>query len=348
MNSAAGRQRIDGATARASGARCTPRGHVYLHTSEVTTWSTAGARQLYACVNASGSVHRLASAGPNSSFEDFLAAGHFVSFVRVEGAFFHLDVFDAQSGRAILERDLGCSGPDGCEGAGASFQLSSEGWVALIGQPLRATNGRGETVEVDTGPNIEAKHLKSWGTNGVSVEQGTGSTLQWSPADDTSVYSLPLGSSLQALSTRALQTGAVRPIYPLPATCSLFTPAEVQAVLGPVSQTAQGDACTYTTTAKPTSTLTLTLHPGLTPAQVSAAETQAFSEASRAAPGADTEAPAYNPHLWKTAWGTASGGTSKTTDVRIFTGLELHRRTSQRGLQQPHRRAGRTVPAVGV
>jgi hypothetical protein len=308
--------------ARTTNARCTPRGHVYLHTSEVTIWSTAGAR-LYACVNTSASVRRLASAGSNSSFEDFLAAGHYVSFVRVEGAFFHLEIFDALSGRAVLNRNLGCSGPDGCEGAGASFQLSSEGWVALVSQPLLATNGHEKTVEVDTGPNLEAKHLKSWGTNGVSLEQGTGSTLQWSPDDGASVYSLPLGSSLQALSTKALQAGVVRPVNPLPATCSLFAAAEAQAVLGPVSQTAQGDVCTYTTSAKPSSTLTLTLHPSLTSAQVSAAETQAFSEAARAAPGADTGAPAYNPHLWKADWDTASGGVSKTTDVRIFTGLEL-------------------------
>jgi hypothetical protein len=268
-------------------------------------------------------VHRLASAGSSSSFEDFLAAGHYVSFVYVEGAFFHLDVFNALSGRAVLVRNLGCAGPDGCEGAGASFQLSSEGWVALIGQPLRATDGRAETVEVDTGPNLEAKHLKSWGADGVSVEQGTGSTLQWSPADDASVYSLHLGSSLQALSTKALQAGTVHPVNPLPATCSLFTTAEAQAVLGPVSQTAQGDACTYTTSSKPSSTLTLTLHTALTPAQVSAAEMQAFSEASRVAPGSDTGAPAYSLHLWKAAWDTASGGVSKTTDVRILTGLEL-------------------------
>jgi hypothetical protein len=314
---------ISETTARTAGTRCTPRGHVYLHSLQVTIWSTAGTKQLYACLNASGSVHRLASADSNSSLEDFLAAGHFVSFVQVEGAFYHLDVFDALNGRAVLKRDLGCSGPDGCEGAGVSFQLSSEGWVALIGQPLRATNGHEETIEMDTGPNLEAKHLKSWSTTGVSVEQSTGSTLQWSPDDGASVYSLPLGSSLQALSTKGLQAGTVRPVNPLAAPCSLFAAAEAQAVLGPGSQTAQGDTCTYTTSSKPSSTLTLTLHPGLTPAQVSAAETLAFSEAARATPGANTGAPAYNPHLWKAAWDTASGGVSKTTDVRILTGLSL-------------------------
>ncbi len=312
-----------GATALVAHARCAPRGHVYLHTSEVVLWSTQGAAQLYVCVPATGSVHRLEGADPGSSFEDFLAAGHFVSFVQVEGAFFYLDVFDALSGRAVLRRDLGCSGPDGCEGAGASFQLASNGWVALIGQPLRATNGRDETVELDTGPDLQATHQKSWGTDGVSVEQGTGSTLQWSPTGDTSLYSLPLGSSLQALGIKALKSGAVHAASPLPAACSLFTAAEVQAVLGQVSQASPTGACTYTTTTKPTSTLTLTLHPGLTPTEVIGAEHQAFSEVSNSLPGVDVGPPDYNPHLWKAAWDTASGGMSQTSEVRIFANLEL-------------------------
>ena len=136
----------------------------------------------------------------------------------------------------MLMRYMGCAGPDGCEGAGGSFQLASDGWVALIGQPLRATNGREGTVELDTGPDLQAKHQKSWNTFGVSVEQSTGSTLRWSPSGDTSLYSLPLGSSLQALGMKTLKSGAVHAVSPLPATCSLFTTAEAQAVLGPVSQ----------------------------------------------------------------------------------------------------------------
>jgi hypothetical protein len=274
-------------------------------------------------VPATGSVHRLASADPNSSFEDFLTAGHFVSFVHVEGAYFYLEVFDALTGRAVLRRDLGCSGPDGCEGAGASFQLASDGWVALIGQPLRATNGHDETVELDTGPNLETTHQKSWDTDGVSVEQGTGSTLQWSPSGDTSLYSLPLGSSLQALGMKALEAGAVHAVNPLPAACSLLTAAEVQAVLGQVSQASPTDACTYTTSAKPTSTLTLTVHPDLTLAQVIAAERQAFGQVSSSSPGANVGPPDYNPHLWKAAWDTASGGMSQASEVRIFANLEL-------------------------
>jgi hypothetical protein len=311
-----------GVTALAAHAQCTPRGRVHLHTSGVVLWSTHGGAQLYACVPATGSVHRLVSAEPYFSFEDFLAAGHFVSFVYIDGASVYLDVFDALTGRPVLARYLGCSGPDGCEGAGASFQLSSDGWVALIGQPLRATDGREETVELDTGPNLEATHQKSWYTNGVNVDQDTGSTLQWSPSGDTSLYSLPLGPSLKALGRKALESGAVHAVSPLPAACSLFTAAEVQAVLGQVSQAPPTDACTYTTTAKPTSTLTLTLHP-LTQTQVIAAEHQAFGEVSSNAPNGEVGPPDYNPHLWKAVWDTASDGLSQTSEVRIFANLEL-------------------------
>jgi hypothetical protein len=321
-NGVAAGRRGGGATALATHALCAPRGRVHLHTSGVVLWSTHGGAQLYACVPATGSVHRLVSVEPSFSFEDFLAAGHFVSFVYVDGASVYLDVFDALTGRAVLERYLGCSGPDGCEGAGGSFQLSSNGWVALIGQPLRATDGREETVELDTGPNLEATHQKSWYTNGVSVQLGTGSTLQWSPNNDTSLYSVSLGPSLKALGRKALESGAVHAVSPLPAACSLFTAAEAQAVLGQVSQAAPPDACTYTTTAKPTSTLTLTLHP-LTQTQVIAAEHQVFGEVSSNSPDGEVGPPDYNPHLWKAAWDTASNGLSQTNEVRIFANLEL-------------------------
>ncbi len=320
---AAAARRGGGTTALASPARCAPRGHVDLHTSGVVLWSTHGGTQLYACVPATGGVHRLARAESSSSFEDFLAAGHFVSFVYVDGASVYLDVFDALTGRAVLMRYLGCSGPDGCEGAGGSFQLASDGWIALIGQPLRATDGREETVELDTGPELQPAHLKLWGGATLSVEQGTGSTLQWSPSDDTSSYSLPLGSPLRNLGTKALKDGAVHAISPLPAACSLFTAVEVEAVLGPVSQASPNGACAYTTTATPSSTLTVTLHSGLTPAQVTAAEHQAFSDVSSSAPGGDAGPPDYNPHLWKAAWDTDSGGMSQTNVVRIFDDLQL-------------------------
>lgn len=324
-NGAAAVRRGGGATALASSARCEPRGRVYLHTSGVVLWSTHGTAQLYVCVPATGSVHQLANSDPTATSEDFLAAGHFVSFVRDDGASFYLDVFDAQTGRAVLSRYMGCSGPDGCEGAAASFQLAPDGWVALIGRPLRATNGHDETVEIDTGPNLQVTHLKSWEGDGASVEQGTGSTLRWSPSDNSSsAYALPLGSSLRFLAAKALKAGAVHAVSPLPAACSLFTATEVQAVLGPVSQASpNGSACAYTTIAKPTSTITLTLHPGLTPAQVTAIEHQAFSEASSNAPSGDGGAPDYSPHLWKAAWDTASAGMSQTNDIRIFANLEL-------------------------
>ncbi len=311
-----------GMRALAAHARCAPRGHVYLHTSGVVLWSTHGTAQLYACVPVTGITHRLASTDTHSSFEDFLAAGHSVSFVQIEGAYVYIDAFDALTGHDILRRNLGCSGPDGCTGAGASFQLAPDGWLALIGQPLRATNGHEETVDLDTGPNLEATHLKSWDTDGVSIEQGTGSTLQWSPSGDNSLYSLSLGSSLQALGMKALQSGTVHAVSPLPAACSLFTATEVQAVLGQVSQTSPDNVCTYTTTAKPASTLTLTLHPDLTQTQVIAAEHQAYSEVSGNARGGGGP-PDYNPHLWQAAWDIASGGISHTDDMRIFANLEL-------------------------
>jgi hypothetical protein len=333
-NGAAAGPRVGGAPARASRARCAPRGHIYLHTSGVVLWSTPRPAQLYACVPATGGAHRLRSAGPNSSFEDFLAAGHFVSFVDTEGASVYLDVFDALTGRAVLARYLGCAGPDGCEGAGASFQLAPTGWLALIGRPLRATDGRYETVELDTGPNLEAAHLKSWNTYGVDIEQGTGSTLQWSPGGDAPSYSLPLGSPLQALATKALRSGAVRAVSPLPPACLLFTATEVQAVLGAVSQVSSSDACTYTTTAKPVSTLTLTLNPDLTQTEVIAAEHHAFSEATgSSAPGGEIGPADYAPHLWKVLWNAASGGVGKTSDVRIFANLEL---TVELVTEDPH------------
>jgi hypothetical protein len=314
---------VGGMTALASHARCAPRGHVDLHTSGVVLWSTHGGTQLYACVPAAGGVHRLARAESSASFEDFLAAGHFVSFVYVDGASVYLDVFDALTGRAVLMRYLGCSGPDGCEGAGGSFQLSPDGWIALIGQPLRATDGREETVELDTGPDLQAAHLKLWGGVTSSVEQGVGSTLRWSPSGDASSYSLPLGAPLRNLGTKALEDGAVHAVSPLPPACALFTAVEVEAVLGPVAQASPNGACAYTTTAKPSSALTLTLHPGLTQAQVTAAEYQAFGEASSGAPGGDAGSPDYNPHLWKAAWDTVNGGMSQTDVVRIFDNLEL-------------------------
>jgi hypothetical protein len=320
---AAAARRADGTTALPSHARCAPRGHVDLHTSAVVLWSTHEGAQLYACVPATGGVHRLVSAEPYSSFEDFLAAGHFVSFVDVSGASIYLDVFDALTGRAVLMRYLGCSGPDGCEGAEGSFQLSSDGWIALIGQPLRATDGREGTVELDTGPDLQAAHLKSWGGATLSVEQGTGSTLRWSPSGGAPSYSLPLGSPLRKLGTKALEDGAVRAVSPLPAACALFAVVEVEAVLGPVSQASPNGACAYTTTATPSSTLTLTLRSGLTQAQVTAAEHQAFGDVSSSVPGGDAGPPDYNPHLWKAAWDTVGGGMSQTDVVRIFANLEL-------------------------
>jgi len=323
-NAAATARRSGRVTALVSQARCLPHGHVDLRTPAVVLWSTRGGAQLFACVPATGSVHLLASAGPYSSFEDFLAAGHFVSLVYADGAFFYLDVFDALTGRAVLMRNIGCSGPDGCEGAGASFQLASDGWVALVGQSLRATDGREETIELDSGPNLEATHQKGWGSDGVSIQQGTGQRLQWSPSDDTSLYSFALGSSLRALGMKALEAGTVHAADPLPTACSLFTASEVQAVLGQVSQASPNDACTYTTTAKPASTLTLTLRPGLTRTQVTAIEHQAFGELSSSAQGGDVGPPDYNPHLWKAAWDTAGEDMSESNDVRIFAGIELN------------------------
>ncbi len=77
--------------------------------------------------------------------------------------------------------------------------------------------------------------------------------------------------------------------------------------------------CTYTTTGKPSSTLTIALQPSLSPAQTTAAKTAAY----RAEAYYYTGPPRYNDYTWTGSWETAAGGLANTYDVRFVGEVEL-------------------------
>ena len=290
-------------------------------------WSAAGGR-LYSCVRASGDVHRIAHA--NASANDFLAAGHYLSFTYTSGGEPYLDVFDALSGKTVL--DLGLHGGCGsinspCVSILAGFQLASNGWVAEYSPngSLTATNVRGSTVELDNGLGLRQTHQRPSNANGVDLSQSTGSTLSWTTDDGSMLYSAPLGPQLAVLETTALEKGAVHPVAPLPGACALFTAAEAQAVLGAGTHTASGDSCTYTMTATPRSTLTVTLQPNLTPVQVLAAKQAAYTHATSPQLSSPRPPPDYGKYLWQLSWESGDGGASgaQSQTVQILGDLEL-------------------------
>jgi len=310
------------ASARPAHGRCTPRGRVVFASSELSVSSTSGGR-LYSCVRASGEVHRIVHA--NASAKGFLAAGHYLGFTYTSDGEPYLDVFDALSGSTVL--DLGLHGGCGpvnnpCVSSLAGFQLASNGWVAEYSPngSLTATSGHGSTVELDSGLGLTPTHQRLSNANGVDLSQSTGSTLSWTTDDGSMSYSAPLGPQLAALDSAALEKGAVHPVAALPGACALFTAAEAQAVLGARTQSSSGDSCTYTMSGMPRSTLTVTLQPNLTPAQVLAAKQAAYTQATSPQLIAPWPGPPdYGKYLWVLSWesgdGGASGAQSQTVQI---------------------------------
>jgi len=127
------------------------------------------------------------------------------------------------------------------------------------------------------------------------------------------------GALLDAL-LDALAAGTVSPPTPLPAPCSLITAVDAQAVLGPATAASSSSTgCAYTTTGRPSSTLTLALQSSLSPAQVTAAKTAAY----KAEAYYYTGPPRYNDYTWTGSWETAAGGIANTYDVRFVGDVEL-------------------------
>lgn len=212
--------------AAAHNGRCTPGRRVLAHDSSVTVWelATGGRTALYACVAATGVVHRVVHAGPATS--GVTAAGPYVGFD--ESGTDHqvfLDVFDAQTGHTELRHLIGNTCLPGTGGSDNvcginPWVLAPNGWIAELeeggqgGYPsigpgngearsLPASNGRGTVTDLDG----EARgHLRL-----------SGSTLTWSIPGGAR-YSAPLGPQLDALAA-----GTVPPPAPLPAPCNLIT-----------------------------------------------------------------------------------------------------------------------------
>jgi hypothetical protein len=320
------------ASASAPHGRCTPQGRVVLDTSEVTVWTAPGGR-LYSCVRASGDVHRVVHA--NASAKGFLAAGRYVGFTYTVGdEDLRLDIFSTLSGAPEFNLPLNheCDPHihDGmCTSLLSGFQLASNGWLAEYGlSSLTASNGHDSTIGLDTGPGLSISHLHSLSADGVAINQGTGSTLAWTPEPNSgALYSVALGPGLAALDGTALEDGAVHPAIALPATCGLFTAAEAQAVLGAGTQSTSSDSCTYITTGTPRSILTVTLAPNLTSAQVLAAKQAAYGQESSNQPEQPSSLgpPDYGKYLWQASWNSYVGGESapQSQIVKIFGDLEL-------------------------
>jgi hypothetical protein len=302
---------------------CTPSGRVLARDSGVTVWevTTSGRTALYACVPTTGVVDRVVHAGTGTS--RVLAAGSYVGFDQTgEDHQVFLDVFDAQTGHTELHHLIG----DTClPGTGGSnnvcginpWVLAPNGWVAELeeggqgGYPdsepgnsearsLLASNGRVTVTDLD---GEAAEHLRL-----------SGATLTWSIPGGAR-YSAPLGPQLDALAA-----GAVPPPTPLPAPCNLITAVDAQVVLGAVTTASSSSTgCVYTTTGRPSSTLTVALQANLSPAQVTAAKTAAY----KAEAYYYTGPPRYNDYTWTGSWETAAGGLANTYDVRFVGDVEL-------------------------
>jgi hypothetical protein len=302
--------RAGDASASTGGGRCAPRGHVLFAGPELTVWSASGGR-VYSCVRASGEVRRIAHA--NAGAKGFVAAGHYLGFTYTTsrlGAY--LDVFNAQRGSTVLDLNLrtGC-GPinNACVQIVNAVQLAPSGWIAEVGPegPLVATDGPHTTVQLDNGPALVATQRRQVNANGVSLS--TGSTVSWTPGPDAGFYSMRLGPRLAVLDSAALEKGTVHPVAPPPGACALFTGAEAQAVLGAVTRVSSGDSCIYTTTTTPRSTLTLTLQPNLTAAQMLSAKESAYAQATSPQLIAPWPGPPdYGTYLWQVSWDSGAGG----------------------------------------
>jgi len=314
------------ASARSSRGRCAPQGHVLAHSSGVVVWRVAlhSQRWLYSCIPASGTTYRVVHA--DATTMHVVAAGHYVAFAYEAKRGTVLDVFDALTGHTEFQTVIGYPTVDPqTVGGGGSvdneqpgcidpWTLAPSGWVAVIedcaaeGAPgkfgLTVTNGTHHLINLDTGPFA-----------GSHVRFVSGSTLAWS-FEGSPRYAAPLGPQLNAL-----LAGTVPPPTPLPAVCGLVSTPDAQAALGSVTLAAESDSCTYTTVGAPKSTLTLTLQPGLTEAQVAAAKQAAYSDESVA--GSKHGPPDYDKYTWSAEWEKASGGMGYNDAVRFVGDVEL-------------------------
>jgi hypothetical protein len=303
--------------------RCTPQGRVLARDSGVTVWevATSGPTALYACVPATGVVHRVVHAGAATSH--VTAAGPYVGFDE-NGANHQvfLDVFDARTGHTELHHLIGNTclpGTGGSENVCGinPWVLAPNGWVAELeesgqgGYPnSEPGNGEARSLLASNG-RVTARDLDGEATAHLRL---SGATLTWSIPGGTR-YSAPLGPQLDALAA-----GTVPPPTPLPAPCNLITAVDTQAVLGPVTAASSSSSgCAYTTTGRPSSTLTLALQPSLSPAQVTTAKTAAY----KAEAYYYTGPPRYNDYTWTGSWETAAGGVANTYDVRFVGDVEL-------------------------
>lgn len=80
-------------------------------------------------------------------------------------------------------------------------------------------------------------------------------------------------------------------------------------MLGAVTRVSSGDSCAYSTTATPRNTLTLTLEPNLTVAEVLSAKEAAYAQST--SPQLITPWPGpteYGSYLWQVNWDSGAGG----------------------------------------
>jgi hypothetical protein len=290
----------------ASADGCAHVSHAVGHSSAVVVWYGHG--ELDACVRATGAVHPVANT--RGEIDHLVVAGDYVGFQVVAGEqLVYLDVFDVLSARTeVSELLISCPG-DGCPEATSPWQLAPSGWVAYVGEygtgELLATDGRRSTRALDDGPHVGDLRL-------------SGSTLSWS-SGGAARYSAPLDASLSPL----VATHAAPP-RPLPTACSLITPTDAEAILGVIATASSGDSCTYTDSAVPTSTLTVTLLSSLSPAQVTAAKQLAYSR-EREHPEEDLTLgpPDYHEYDWWANWETSGAGLNRREYLQLTGNVEL-------------------------
>jgi len=312
-----------GGVAAAHDGRCAPTGRVRAHDSEVIVWevTTAGRTALYACRSATGIVHRVVHA--ESAASRVTAAGPFVAFEANNSD--HevlLDVFDVLTGHTELRHLIGNTCLPGTGGSNNvcgvnPWVLAPDGWVAELeeggqgGYPtVEPGNGEARDLLASNG-RLTASRLDGEATEDLRL---TGSVLSWSIPGGTR-YSAPLGSQLDGLAE-----GTVPPPTPLPASCSLITAVDAQAVLGSVTAVSSSSSgCAYRTTARPASNLTLTVRSGLSPSQVTAAKKAAYAAEAYYYTGPSR----YDDYTWSGSWETAAGGIASSYDVRFVGDVEL-------------------------
>lgn len=276
------------------------------HSSAVVVWYAHGG--LNACVRATGAVHRVSNAGAEA--DHLVVAGDYVGFQNNPGPQeVYLNVFDALTGRTeVNELLISCPG-DGCPEAVSPWRLAPSGWVAYVAEygtgSLVATDGHHSTRALDDGPHVGGLRL-------------SGSTLTWS-SSKSARYSAPLDMSLTSLAATHMA-----PPRPLPTACGLVTLADAEAILGVVATASSSDSCTYTANGQPSNTLTVTLVPGLTSAQVTAVKRLAYSRERKHPEENYTPGPPdYRAYNWWANWETSSGGLNRREYLQLIGNVEL-------------------------